>query len=190
MRRHFLLRDYECYQFAYPTRRNTIGQSADQLRYWLLNNHISNYHMVCHSMGGLLCHAYLSRYGEDEHAPETVVCLGSPLKGSMVARNLTRSVTGRFLLGVQCRSELVDGVQEWPAFCPVGIIAGNRNIGAGRLLGLDSSKPGDGTISVEETGIPGVTDRIILPVTHSQMTFSSKVFRQIEYFNSHRIFKH
>ena len=190
MRRYFIRHGYQCYQFDYPTRSKTISQIAVQLNHWLVENQLNDYTMICHSMGGIVSHAYLEQYGNNEHSPKKVICLGSPFKGSMVANNLTQSAPGRLLLGVQSDSVLVTGTQSWPFSCPLGIIAGNKNIGAGRLLGLDSKKPGDGTVLVEETGIQGATDHIVLPVSHSQMTFSTKVFLQIEHFTVNNVFKH
>ena len=145
--------------------------------------------MICHSMGGLVCYAYLQRYGKSEFTPSKIVCLGSPFKGSMVAKKLAQTTQGRILLGVQASSDLVSGLERWPFPCHLGIIAGNKNIGAGRLLGLDSNRPGDGTVLVDETGIVGATDHIILPVSHSQMTFSTSVMLQIEHFYSNNRFK-
>ena len=190
MQRYFIRHGYQCYQFNYPTRAQTISQTAQQLNRWLIDNDINNPFLICHSMGGMVCHAYLELFGENNYRPSKVMCLGSPFRGSMVAKKLAKSRSGRILLGVQANSVLVTGIEKWPFPCRLGIIAGNKNIGAGRLLGLDSSKPGDGTVLVEETEIQGATDHIILPVSHSQMTFSIKVFCQIEYFYSKSIFKH
>ena len=190
MQKYFTAQGYQCYPFNYPTRTKTISQSAQQLDTWLRKNNIPNPHMICHSMGGLVCHAYLQQYVKNQFSPSAVVCLGSPFQGSMVARKLANSPVGKLLIGVQSDSELVWGVERWHCSASLGIIAGNKNIGAGRLLGLDPNKPGDGTVLVEETGIEGATDHIILPVTHSQMTFSTTVFRQIKHFYSTNSFNH
>jgi hypothetical protein len=47
----------------------------------------------------------------------------------------------------------------------------------GRLLGRFTA-PNDGTVLVEETDLPGATERLILPVSHSGMVFSGEVARQ------------
>ena len=190
MKTYFQQQGYQCYLFNYPTRSKTISEVAVQLDDWLKENNILNPYMICHSMGGLVCHAYLQRYGENPNSPRSVVCLGSPFKGSMVAGKLADTCAGKLLIGVQSASELVNGVGRWPVSVKLGIIAGNKNIGAGRLLGLDSSKPGDGTVLVEETGIKGASDHIILPVSHSQMTFSTQVFQQVEQFFFANNFNH
>ena len=190
MQKYFALKGYDCFQFSYSTRTKTIKQSARQLDNWLISNQITNPYMICHSMGGLVIHAYLQAYVKHNYLPCKVVCLGSPFRGSMVAKKLAHARLGQFLMGVQTKTELVLGVESWPGPTRLGIIAGNKNIGAGRLLGLDSKKPGDGTVLVEETGIQGATDRIILPVSHSQMTFSINVFQQVEYFFCNNTFKH
>lgn len=190
MQRYFTRRGYQCYRFKYSTRRKTIDSSARQLYRWLVANDINHPFMICHSMGGLVCYAYLQHCTNKRFEASKVVCLGSPFNGSMVAKKIADTASGRLLLGVQTRSTLVTGLEKWPFTAPVGIIAGNKNIGAGRLMGINSEKPGDGTVLVDETEIQGARDRIILPVTHSQMTFSARVFRQAEHFYHYNKFEH
>ena len=60
----------------------------------------------------------------------------------------------------------------------VGVIAGTRGLGLGALIGADLPKPHDGVVAVEETVIPGVTERITVHVGHTEMLFSSEVARQ------------
>ena len=119
-----------------------------------------------------------------------MVCLGSPLQGSWVAQKLGRRKSGAKLLGVQTDSQLATGNGAWPDNSSLGVIAGSKNIGVGRLVGLPANQPGDGTILVNETRIAGTSDHIILPVTHSQMTFSNLVAEQAEHFMKHKRFNH
>ena len=185
MQHYFSKLGYQNYRFNYPTRSNSIQHHAHELKRWLDRNDITHADFICHSMGGLVCHAYFSDYAAAAKASSKVVCLGSPFKGSMVARSLSQSRSGRMLLGAQSNAQLSIGVQTWPGNSTLGVIAGNRHLGAGLVLGVDSSQPGDGTILVDETFIQGAADHIILPVSHSQMTFSMSVFRQTEYFLNH-----
>ncbi|HLF09818.1 MAG TPA: alpha/beta hydrolase, partial [Gammaproteobacteria bacterium] len=60
----------------------------------------------------------------------------------------------------------------------VGIIAGNHSFGVGRLVrGLPL--PNDGTVSVEETRLPGAADHIVLRASHFSLLWSAEVHRQI-----------
>jgi len=140
-------------------------------------------------MGGLVCRDFFEKHFNQQTHP-SIVCLGSPFQGSIIAQNLSGHKLGSRLLGAQANSELSNGVTIWPDNSNLGVIAGNKNVGIGRLLGLPAKVPGDGTILVDETGINGTTDHIILPVTHSQMTFSELVAEQADYFINHQRFNH
>jgi hypothetical protein len=58
------------------------------------------------------------------------------------------------------------------------MIAGNRSIGLGRLFG-QSAMDSDGSVSLSETQAPGLSDRVILPVSHTGMLFSPVVALQV-----------
>ena len=63
----------------------------------------------------------------------------------------------------------------------LGVIAGTRPFGLGVLLGRLEG-PSDGVVTVEETSVEGMSERIALPVGHSQMLVSAKVAAQIAAF--------
>ncbi len=189
MTKFFSGRGFRCYRFNYPTRTKSIKENALLLQQWLTHQQITHADFICHSMGGLVCRGFLEKQAKQEKYCN-VVCLGSPFRGSVIAQNLSASKFGSKLLAVQADSELSSGIHSWPDNSNLGIIAGDRNIGVGRLLGLPASAPGDGTILVDETRIEGAADHIILPVTHSQMTFSKLVAEQANYFINHQRFDH
>jgi hypothetical protein len=54
------------------------------------------------------------------------------------------------------------------------VVAGTLPIGLGRLIG-PLPGPNDGVVTVEETGIAGMADRLVLPVSHSAMLVSARV---------------
>ena len=56
----------------------------------------------------------------------------------------------------------------------IGIIAGTKSLGMGRLIG-GLSRPNDGTVALAETRMSGVTRRLELPVSHFGMLFSNRV---------------
>ena len=66
---------------------------------------------------------------------------------------------------------------RWSAERQLGVIAGDLSLGLGRLFGALGA-PNDGTICVEETELPGASDRIVLPVSHTGILFSGEVARQ------------
>jgi len=61
------------------------------------------------------------------------------------------------------------------------VLAGTAPLGLGRLFG---TLPGanDGVVTVEETAVPGMTERITLPLGHSQLIFSARAARLVETF--------
>jgi hypothetical protein len=66
----------------------------------------------------------------------------------------------------------------------VGVIAGTRGLGFGRVItAFDGDS--DGTVTVAETCLPGVADHLLLPVTHTSMVFSPEVARRTAAFLKH-----
>ena len=128
-------------------------------------------HLVGHSLGGLIILATLTDH--PELAAGRVVLLGSPVGGSAAARAFAATPLGAIMIG----SVLPDAMRRdfvVPEGREVGMIAGNRPVGMGRLF-ADLGGPSDGTIAVSETHLPGLADHLVLPVTHTGMLFSSEV---------------
>jgi len=59
----------------------------------------------------------------------------------------------------------------------LGVIAGCRSLGAGRLI-TRLPGPNDGVVTVEETCVPNARDEIVLNVGHSEMLLSAELVRQ------------
>jgi hypothetical protein len=59
----------------------------------------------------------------------------------------------------------------------VGAIAGRLPIGFGFAFGALTS-PHDGTVSVAETELPGLTDHCVVPATHTGLLFSQDAAEQ------------
>jgi hypothetical protein len=59
----------------------------------------------------------------------------------------------------------------------IGMIAGVKSLGLGRLTG-QLGPHHDGTVSIEETMADFLTDRVELPVTHTGMLMSHEVAAQ------------
>ena len=124
--------------------------------------------LVGHSLGGLIALEALRR------APELpvrrVVCLGSPLHGSEVARTLGRHWSTAWVLG-RSRHLLESGCPPWQGSAQVAAVAGTVAHGVGRLLARFDG-PSDGTVAVAETRLPGLADHCVVAASHTGLVFS------------------
>ena len=64
--------------------------------------------------------------------------------------------------------------RSWRAPRELGVIAGRRSAGMGRLF-ADLPAPNDGTVSVDETRLAGAKEHIIHDVSHTGMLMSAVV---------------
>ena len=84
---------------------------------------------------------------------------------SLSARMVTSACSGTLLRA---------GLHQLPPGREVGVVAGCRPVGVGRVFG-DFDGPSDGTVQVWETHLPGLADHRIVPVTHTGLVFSRDV---------------
>jgi len=130
--------------------------------------------IVAHSLGGLialqaLCDAPSLQVGR-------VVCLGSPLTGSGAATGMLRWAPAAAMLG-RSAALLQNGLPCWEGRAEVGVIAGCVPHGLGALLaGFDGDH--DGTVAIEETRLPGVSDHVVVEASHSGLLFSAEAVDQ------------
>lgn len=169
-------RGYPAYLFDYPSVHGRLHAHVDALRHFILSHASTPLHLVGHSLGGLVILRLLNEYAE--LPVQRVVLLGSPVRGSRVARRLQRQRWGRWLVGGS--AELLSAGVRAPSQYVIGTIAGDRNIGLGRVF--DHFDSGDGTVALNETELSGAADRVILPVSHTGMVFSKAVVQQIDHF--------
>lgn len=129
-------------------------------------------HLVGHSLGGVVAIDYLQRPGAHSMRVGRVVCLGSPLLGSTLARRLQRVRLDTLGLG-HAREVLVDGLAPWSGPQQVGVIAGEVSFGLSLLLGR-LPRPNDGTVAVAETRLPGISDHATVRASHTALLFSER----------------
>jgi pimeloyl-ACP methyl ester carboxylesterase len=148
-----------------------IGPAVDKLRERMHAREQGAVHLVGHSLGSLV--ALEATRGVRSLPKGRIVCIGPPLRGSAVARALTAFPGGRLLLG-QSAEPLLAGVDAWKGARNVGVIAGRLPFGLGITLG-PLVAPHDGTVSVEETRLAGISDHHTVAASHTGLLFSSEV---------------
>jgi pimeloyl-ACP methyl ester carboxylesterase len=166
--------------FSYASIRGTLDENAELLADFIRDLGIDDVHLVGHSLGGVVSLRMLAL--NDDAPPGRLVCLGSPLCGSRVASTLTRHSWGISVLGKALVAGVLDEAAiKWAARVTdhreIGIIAGTRSMGVGRLV-TTFDEDCDGTVTVSETRLPGARDHLCLPVSHMGMTMSRAVADQ------------
>jgi len=164
---------YRTTQFSYPSLRIDIDQVVERLQRQLNTLDEPRINFVCHSLGGLVVRRLFECYPEQR--PGRIVTLGSPHNGSFVAGRFGRHPLGRLLLG-RSRTALTGEFPAWRAEQPLGVIAGSASMGVGLLVpGL--ARPNDGTVSVAETRLEGMSEHLLLPVSHMGLLASAEAAR-------------
>jgi len=162
--------------FSYPTLHATTTQVAEGLTA-VIAALPPPVHLVGHSLGGLMLLKLFELF--PDQPPGRVVLLGSPVAGSHAARSVASWTIGPSLLGQLALGEIVHNhPRQWTLPRDLGIIAGSTSAGLGRLVS-DLPEPNDGTVAVEETRLPGMTDHVVLPVTHTGMLASASVAEHV-----------
>jgi pimeloyl-ACP methyl ester carboxylesterase len=130
-------------------------------------------HIVTHSLGGIVARALL-----DMRRPPNlgrVVMLAPPHGGSEWVDLLQQLKLERFALGPVSAHLSTRAVRNsGPIDYPLGIIAGNRALDPifPRFL---VARPNDGKVSVASTRLAGMSDHIVMPVSHTLMTANRAV---------------
>jgi pimeloyl-ACP methyl ester carboxylesterase len=165
--------------FGYPSRFGTLDGSADRLAAFLQRQRGERLHVVGHSLGGVLALTAVARRPDPRLA--RVVLLGAPVNGSRAAAQVAARRWGQFYGGAAigelaraCADPVAAGVE-------VGVVAGSRPLGLGRLVS-GFGEPNDGTVLVREACHPQAAGTVVLPVSHTGLLLSPEVAAEVACF--------
>jgi pimeloyl-ACP methyl ester carboxylesterase len=157
---------------------SSVTDNAQALGKFLSTLRADALHLVGHSLGGLVILKLFESGEAAQLPPGRIVLLGSPLNGSRAAQNLARLPFGKKIMGKGIREELLSQRQRrWTGQRELGVIAGSLGLGLGRLVGVHGAAS-DGTILVDETRLSGMSQHLVLKVSHMGLPFSATVARQ------------
>ena len=186
LRLRFSRNGYAAYTFAYRSIAQSLDEHAQLLAARIAELPEPVIHLVGHSLGGLVILRCLRNHGERRIG--RVVLMGTPVRACMAGRHLDNLRAGKRLLGAS--GDIWRKLPEvFRPRCELGVIAGSRPWGLGRML-VRLPGTNDGVVRLEETEVAGMRDRVVLPLSHSAMLVSAQVVRQAAHFLERGAFDH
>jgi pimeloyl-ACP methyl ester carboxylesterase len=183
LERKFERAGYKTLRLVYPSRRQSLAKIVDGVSPQIVdfaNSLDGDVHFVGHSLGGLVIRAFLAQYRLCNLG--RVVMLSTPHAGSEWADLVTKVRAGPLILGpvgshLTTKRRAEDEALLGHITYPLGIIAGDTSLR--RVMPPLIPKPNDSTVSVEATKVRGMSDHIVLPVTHAVMPYHRRVTAQV-----------
>lgn len=192
---HFSESGYNCIAVDYPSKTMHLYEIVNEIMVPLVNRLSLDYkkiHFICHSMGGILMRAFISRYHFDNIG--RIVMIGTPNKGSEIATiiskfPLSQHIWGVNLLDLSYQSAFIKNLDNgFLASKELGIIAGELHSINDMLTDVVSfckvmiPKPNDGLVTVDSTYIASQKDHLVVNFGHNQMLRSYNVHLQAQHF--------
>lgn len=179
--------EFACHIYSYPSVKATLQENADLLFEFVHELRPTELNLVGHSLGGVVALRMLAT--QQDVPPGRVICLGSPLCGSRAATALVNTNWGKVITGKTLDAGVVhEPASEWAgnvtATRDVGVIAGTRAFGMGRIVTKFDGE-NDGTVAVAETRLPAARDHLCVDVNHTALVTSRVVAEQTANFLHH-----
>jgi pimeloyl-ACP methyl ester carboxylesterase len=178
---------YAAHAFSYPSVRGRMAHNRTALARFVDSLPQHKVHFAGHSLGAVTIVSMLDSRGWQLTGKELgrIVLAGPPFQDSRAGRALVGGRNVRPVLGKVGGALAGHALKEWlasrrpgvPPGVDLGVIAGDSNLGLGRMLVPDLKRPHDGTVSVEETHVAGEREHLVLPVGHTGMLMSHQVTR-------------
>jgi len=180
--------EFKIINLDYPSRTQSVQQLTEYIRQQIAQaspQTAAKVHFVTHSLGGILVRAYLKTNPLKNLGQ--VVMLSPPNQGSELVDILKDNGLFQFIMGPAGQQ-----LSTQPTSIPnqlgavtfkLGIITGNVSLNP--LSSFFIPGDDDGKVSVERAKIPGMTDFLVLPHSHSFIMKSHEVMRQTLYFLEH-----
>ena len=180
---YFEKRGYDTLNILYPSRERNLEDLRDFVDAQISQggglDKNTTLHFVTHSMGGLICRYYIAKKRPKNLG--RVVMLSPPNTGSEFAdffseaqifAPMFKAVFGPASAQLKTDYQHIEHDIDYP----LGIIAGSASVNPLSPWFLQGEN--DGIVTVERTKIEGMSDHIVLPVTHSFMMFNPSVMEQ------------
>ena len=176
---------FTVHNLSYPSRPDSLSTAVAELERQLERRDLAGRERLFwagYSLGGLVARAYLEAHRP--HGRDRLVMMAPPNRGTELVDTLGHLRLFRLTFG-ELAARLGTAEDSLPrSLAPppaeTGVIAGNRWINplGGWLLESDH----DGTVTVENTKLPGLADHLVVPHTHTFLMNSSRVAEETIHF--------
>jgi len=187
--------NYRVINNSYPSRKCTIETLADMAikPALALCDNAEKIHFVTHSLGGILLRQFLSNNTIENMG--NAIMLGPPNNGSELVNAFRSYTLTKWLFdkvngpaGKQLGTQNNNRPKELGAVnFRLGVIAGN--VSYNPLFSKVFNGESDGKVSINSTRVNGMSDHLILPVSHTFMMNNDVILHQIRHFLTHNAFQ-